>query len=352
MTTTARVGRHVHLKAVTALVALSGIGACGTGPEGDTVEQRALGTFPGWSQMPPLVLEDAPALARATLTNLTAFGLANDFQIYQTHQITAGSWAGASWSLLSGGRFASIPRVVAPSVTSGNLFNTFAIVALKSDGRIYLRIQNQSASTIVEDWTAVNPNQTFFGPPAIGFVPSNSQGGPLNTLVIFARGTDNRLYWAKNALGANNTYNPTGWTTFGPIGNPSQTINSAPAVTYSCGNGNGSIVVSALAGSSFEVLEFFYPDWLYWGALPGPWASAPALSLGCGEFSHEITLWARENSGQVVATTQISSGNGTLHGVGNQLFDASPEATGFGTTVYVSAINTDGVGFTNSTSSP
>ena len=296
----------------------------------DTEETRsALGAFDPWHGGGVLLSRDTNSMAQLSSTTMSLFSVSGG--IVQTSFQRNGVWT----NLQVGTRqFVDRPAVAGFAVSSGPLFNTFAIVARASDGTYSIRIQNQDGSSVVQDWTALPGSWTSV--PAVAFVPPNSGTSQSATLFVVGRGQDNRFWEIHNTLSAQLTYSQSNWTgTISPFG--SQTFTSGPALTYSCPPfaGSPSLVIAGASGQSFLVSTYAGSSWSSWTTQNGAFLSGPALAAGCGEFTSEVTLYGLGLDQRVWVGTVVPGTPAGFAPIGTRVFVGTPTATGLGNRVTV-----------------
>ena len=188
-------------------------------------------------------LTGGPAVVQAA-TGLAVFGRGTDNALWWTHQATGGTWS--RWQSL-GGVITSQPAAAAGATVR---FGALAALARGTDGALWYRIQGQGgdwsawrslggrllAGTgpaavnadggLVVAITGTNHHVWLFGPMGMqvyGFLDfggqtsstpgiTNLPGIMAPQLVVFARGTDNGLWYKQSILPIGN---PGGWTSLG-----------------------------------------------------------------------------------------------------------------------------------------
>jgi hypothetical protein len=332
--------------------------AC-AGADGDMASREsALGVFSGWNKI-RMQTHDAPALAKVGIT-MTAVGYGAgelEGQIVMTSQTGKASWDRPKVIPNSGPPFLERPAVVGFAVTSGPLVNHFALIARRSDNNgYYIRIQNQTGSSVIQDWTRIGGGIYASG-PAAAFVPPGSLTGPQATLVVVGLGLDNRFWQATNTLVGNETYSHAAW--MGPnVPFPEQTFVSAPAIAYACPRVAGvpSLVAAGRTPfSNYVMASGNSTGWTGWVPMNGTFESGPAIGVGCSATATEISVYGRQADDRIWAGVyKPGVPNAGFTPMGTMPFVGSPTAAGFNDTVTVAA--NGGIGgitpSTNSAQSP
>jgi len=323
---------------------------------GDTTEVKGeLSAWGSWITAPGELLNSSPALAAngTNASTLTGYALGSNNQIWVTTS-NGSTWSG-SWSQLSnpGSTFTSSPSAVGLDVPSGGLVNHFALAAMRSDNKYYVRVQNRAGSVVDSNWTAVG-TMTFSTAPSITFVPASAGSAPKNSLVLAGVGNDGRMYWARNTLGTGNTYSASNWTGFSTVG--TTIFVSAPAVTYSQNTLSGANSLILAGGSedvngnvNFQYATYSGTAWSSFTMLSGTFVSSPALAVGRGELlTREDTIYGVELDSKVY----VAVIGGAFSAIGTQLSNGNPTAVGIGGEAYVGMRNTSSIGTSNSAFSP
>jgi hypothetical protein len=298
---------------------------------------------------------------------LTAFGWGTDGAIWTTAQNQSGQWT-TNWTPLPGGAFTSRPAVALLDVGSGPFRDHFAIAAMRSDGHYYVRIQNQTGSDVIKDWTPVGFHDywgqwhdlSWTTAPAIAFVPASSWTSGFARLVIAGATTQGQLDvrndWFVNSNVDNGEYEELPWDQ-----GPAPLTDSAPALTFVPPRGAGQPYLILGWGVEDSRGIWFKASWLnpasggQWQATlnftNGIFSSGPAFGQGWQANSgREVTLYGRGLDSRIWVTNQLA--NGGFSPIGTQTFGSNVSAVGiYPHTVYVSAL-INGVPFTSRAYSP
>jgi hypothetical protein len=326
-----------------ALGAAATLPSCGD-VNGDATEtvRGELGDFGPWVSAGGPTLIDAPALAKGQNTTLTAFGWGSDFQIWTTAQNANGQWTGV-WTALPGGTVASRPAAVA--MNSGPFAGHFVLAALRSDGHVWLRIQDQTGSDVAYDWrpltvynSGVPYSPTFFSAPAITFAaPFPDNVG----LFVAGLGYSNRIDLWVLPLNSQADLLTDNW--WGVSSDPG--FVSAPALAYLPPSARGQEFIYLAAGVEGPYGTTYKTttrarmlDFLPWQDVPNAnFISGPALAVaGPVGVGMEMTLYGVGLDSRVYASTQIP--NGGFSQLSPQIVGGNPSALGVGRTVSVSAL--------------
>lgn len=337
---------------------------CG-GPEGDAgieTVRNEYWYFGGWTSIPGKTLVDSPALAKGAGTTLTAFGLGNDGQIWTTAQDGTGHWTG-TWTALPGGTFASRPAAAVIDLTSGQLVNHFAIVAMRSDGKYYVRVQDQTGSSVVSDWAPLRYwlNSQFHdlfwsSAPAMTFVPP----GSLHTARLVIAGTtsggtigSHAHYFFNDRYSIDNF----GSMPTEPFSLPLP-ADTAPALAFVPLQSDSQSYLAMAWGVEGASGLNYKMIWLkeassHQGVWRGPvqavpnaaFNSGPALAgTNQGQFGREVTLYGVGLDSRLYVANDPASGN--FAPVSTQIVGSNPSALGVGGMVNVTAL-VNGVPYLN-----
>src|ERR1051325_5547369 len=227
--------RRFIVPSLLGLLAFATVAGCGDLEEGVETARGALSSQWGVPFHPmnsPVFFQDGPALARppGALAD-TGFGLGTGNQMYWSTQANDGGWGGTSsvWATIPGA-FTSRPAAVAFNVPSGPLVGKIALVVRGSDSFFWMQIRDQLGNVAL-DWTQI-PNGFFNSAPAITFVPASSSTQPKNALVVAGLGTDGKIWFNRNTLGAGNTFSNSNWVGWAQIQPSGPSFTTAPSLTY------------------------------------------------------------------------------------------------------------------------
>jgi hypothetical protein len=307
---------------------------CGDAQTGDDVEtaQGALSAFGSWSAIPNGTFNPGnPALASGGL-DTHAFAIGNDSNVYSNFKTSATTW-NSGWSKLpnNGVVFAGPPAAAGLDRINGNTVGFDALAEFNASGTFFVGVMVDNGSSIVQNWTAL-PNATFLGQPAIAATLSNAPFGPKSTLFLAGRGTDNRIWVAKNVM-TNGVYLQSNWTGFQPI--PNGTFQTAPALSYACPkNASDPVVLATAIGFDNRIYlnkSTNGTTWSGWSALPNGTfqTKTPAIATSCGGNSRESVAFALGMDSRIYFTSD--HGTGTFDPgftvIGTQTFADGPGAT-------------------------
>jgi hypothetical protein len=217
----------------------------------------ALSPWSGWHQVPNGTFTESPAISSRGPGSLGLVGRGGDNRYWSASWLTSTGWSG--FSPLANDTFLS-----KPAVTSFASFGGFVggITGREPGNAVYLSLCTPSNCNA--GFHPI-PGGTFEGNPAIGFAAPY--------LYLFARKSDNVIYWNRNNI--QNGYLVGNWDGWKPI--PNGTLRSSPAVTTS-----GGIVY--LVARGFDDLPWLTKlnvnnTWTSWSQVPlFPMVGDPAIS--------------------------------------------------------------------------
>jgi hypothetical protein len=295
----------------------------------------------------PVLFQDGPALARppGALAD-TGFGLGTDNQMYWSTEANAGGWGGTSsvWATIPGA-FTSRPAAVAFNVPSGPLVGKIALVVRGSDTFFWMQIRDQLGNVDL-DWTQI-PNGFFNSAPTIAFVPASSSTQPKNALVVAGLGTDGKIWFNRNTLGAGNTFSNSNWIGWAQIQPSGPSFTTAPSLTYMIPRNFLFPSLAIAAGQSgpgtttFRFSKFNGAGWSAWTNFNGSFVNGtgPALaSADIGGLQAEVSAWGHATDHKMWKSTHVSSGNVNwtpMDPATTPTMRESPGAFGVGSEVHV-----------------
>jgi hypothetical protein len=343
--------RRLVVPSLLGILAFGTVTGCGDPDESvETVRGALTLTWQDFAFRPmnsPVLFQDGPALARPAVQGavMTGFGWGTDGQLYWSTQTNDGAWGvnGAVWSTIPGG-FTSRPAAVGFNVSSGPLVNGIAVVVRGNDNAYYLRIQDPLGNVTL-GWTQI-PFGIFSSAPAITFVPASSMTQPKNAIVVAGLGTDGKIYFNRNTLGAGNTFSNSNWVGWVQI-QPNFSFTTAPSLAYMYPRVAGFSSLALVAGQSgpgttvFRFSRFNGSSWGAWTTMNGAFVNGtgPTVAAGDGgEFGPEVTTWGHATDHRLWVSTHVSSGNvnwSPMDTSQTPLIRESPFAFGVGNKVHV-----------------
>jgi hypothetical protein len=332
--------------------------ACGgpEEPDGLAVTQQGIQNFGNWNVIPNGALRWGAQVAASNNVGTTLFGIGVDNEVYTTNIHDPGGFGG-NWRKISSFGIPCCdindpkPSLAAAGFTgepngAGFLGNYFAIVYMHPiERQIYLRIQDQTGSSVVRDWSPIPSSVPLDRGVGLAWLPQNAVSGSRRTLAAVATAvSDHNVYIAGNTL-SNGVYNHAAWGSFNPVAAgpvPGDgPVGGGPAIAWACPiSSTGVSLVIAVQRSPFpesageEVLfTKFNASTIGWSG----WTLAQnglirqgttALAPGCGEFDSEMTLFGQGVDDRVYFSQQISGGPAAWTAIGTQIFN--PELLGEG----------------------
>lgn len=285
----------------TKLIAALLLTAPACAPESPTTETRqsAVSSISAWSNLAgfPGNTVASPTFARAPGGTWTAYKQSGNGLTYLTIETSPGSGVfGTTWTALSGSDspFGGVAAVVLTNYNPAR----YLVAVTGWDDQVHVQVQDQAGATVYIPWHVIRPGAgLFLSAPSIAFA-AHPRGSSTPSLMMVARGTDDRMYFSKNVM-TSGVYTPSYWSAFALVSDTQ--YSSKPSVIEICGYPGivqlSPYMMAARVPSDGSYVYHKYDGTTWGGAIPivnGLFQTGPALA--CAQSAStpttiEISVW-------------------------------------------------------------